>query len=90
MAVRRNSSIARLCTYVKCRGSEEDVFTFPRNQNAALPVRAQKDPLTISGLKKMGPGWHLRPRAFAPQASVMATGVRDDVDHEYTCFMRWG
>ena len=54
-------------------------ITFPRNKNAALPVRAQKDPLTISGLKKMGPGWHLRPRAFAPQASVMASGVQDDV-----------
>jgi hypothetical protein len=27
----------------------------------------------------MGPGWHLRPQAFAPQASVMAAGVRDDV-----------
>ena len=26
--------------------------TFPRNKNAALPVRAQKAPLTISGLKK--------------------------------------
>ena len=32
-----------------------DKFTCPRNKNAALPVRAQKGPLTISGLKKMGP-----------------------------------
>src|SRR5215831_2831425 len=64
--------------------------TFPRNKNAALPVRAQKDPLTLSGLKKMDPGSHLRPRAFAPQASVMAAGVRDDVGREYTCFMRGG
>jgi hypothetical protein len=38
----------------------------------------------------MGPGWHLQPRAFAPQASVMASGVRDDVSHDYTCFMRRG
>jgi len=28
--------------------------TFTRNKNAALPVRAQKAPLTISGLKKNG------------------------------------
>jgi hypothetical protein len=37
MAVRRNSSIARLCTYVKCRGSEEDVFSrkVPRAPKAA-------------------------------------------------------
>src|SRR5215470_2768631 len=27
----------------------------------------------------MGPGWHLRPRAFAPQANVMTSGVQDDV-----------
>jgi len=30
-------------------------ITFPRNKNAALPVRAQKAPLTISGLKKWLP-----------------------------------
>jgi hypothetical protein len=64
--------------------------TFPRNKNAALPVKTQKPPLTRSGLKKMGPGWRLRPRAFAPQASVMAASVREDVGHEYTWFMRWG
>ena len=29
-----------------------NIITFPRNKNAALPVRAQKDPLTISGLKQ--------------------------------------
>jgi hypothetical protein len=39
----------------------------------------QKTPLTISGLKKVGPGWHLRPRAFAPQASVITSSVQDDV-----------
>jgi len=38
----------------------------------------------------MGPRWRQRPRTFAPQASVMATGVRDDVGYEYTCFMRGG
>ena len=63
---------------------------FLRNKNAALPVRAQKSPLTLSGLKKNGSRWRLRPRAFAPQASVMATGVREDVSHEYTGFMRRG
>jgi hypothetical protein len=30
-------------------------LVFPRNKNAALPVRAQKGPLTISGLKKWSP-----------------------------------
>src|SRR5215472_8734531 len=63
---------------------------FLRNKNAVLPVRAQKGPLTLRGLQKMGPGWHQRPRTFAPQASVMATGVWDDVGYEYTCFMRGG
>src|SRR5262245_60316501 len=29
---------------------------FLRNKNAALPVRAQKGPLTLRGLQKMGPG----------------------------------
>src|SRR5262245_44958140 len=38
----------------------------------------------------MGPSWHQRPRTFAPQASAMAAGVRDDVGYEYTCFMRGG
>ena len=38
----------------------------------------------------MGPGWRQRPRTFAPQASVMAAGVREDVGYEYTCFMRGG
>jgi hypothetical protein len=38
----------------------------------------------------MDPEKHLRLRAFAPQASVMASGVRDNVSHEYTCFMRRG
>src|ERR671934_18902 len=38
----------------------------------------------------MGPRWHQRPRTFAPQASVMAAGVRDDIGYEYTCFMRGG
>jgi hypothetical protein len=50
----------------------------------------KKTPLTINGLKKIGPGWHLQPRAFAPQASVIAAGVRDNVSHEHTCFMRRG
>src|SRR5215216_838614 len=67
-----------------------DSTGFIRNKNAALPVRAQKSPLTLSGLKKMGPRWRQRPRTFAPQASVMATGVWDDVGYEYTCFMRGG
>jgi hypothetical protein len=38
----------------------------------------------------MGPAWRLRPRAFTPPASIMASGVRDDVSHEYTCFIRRG
>jgi len=38
----------------------------------------------------MDPGWPQWPRTFAPQASVMAAGVRDDVGHKYTCFMRGG
>src|SRR5262249_37272816 len=40
--------------------------------------------------KSMGPRWRQQPRTLAPQASVMVTGVRDDVGYEYTCFMRGG
>src|SRR5712691_9678249 len=72
-----------------CKTPESNM-SLPRNKNAALPVKAQRNLLTISGLKKMGPRWRLQPRAFAPQASVMASGVRDDVSHNYTCFMRRG
>src|SRR4029453_6251490 len=32
----------------------KDYLNFPRNKNAALPIRAQKGPLTTSGLKKNG------------------------------------
>jgi hypothetical protein len=46
--------------------------------------------VTLSGLKNIGPGRRQQPRTFAPQASVTATGVRDDVGYEYTCFMRGG
>jgi hypothetical protein len=66
--------------------NREGLSSFPRNNNAALPVRAQKTPLTLSGLKKMAPGWRLRPRVFVPQARVRASGVREDMRHEYTCF----
>src|SRR4029450_10760364 len=52
---------------------------FPRNKNAALPSGGQKGRSATSALTKMGPRWRLRSRAFAPQASVMASGVRDDV-----------
>ena len=31
-----------------------DFITFPRNKNAALPVRAQRSLWTISGLKQNG------------------------------------
>ena len=44
----------------------------------------------MSGLKTMGPGGHLRPRVFAPQARVMAAGVWGDVGHESTGGMRGG
>src|SRR5215468_139319 len=38
----------------------------------------------------MAPRWRQRPRTFAPQASVMAASVREDVGYEYTCFMHGG
>ena len=47
--------------------STADNSIFPRNKNAALPVRAQKTPLPLSGLKTTGPGVHLRSRAFCPK-----------------------
>src|SRR5713101_6590528 len=72
-------------------GSREKWLYFSHETKTPLYRSGRKKtPLTISGLKKMGPGWHLRPRAFAPQASVMAASVRDDVSHNYTCFMRRG
>jgi hypothetical protein len=60
-------------------GCRQEQITLPQNKNAALPVRAQKNSLTISGLKRISPGWPLRPRAFAPQARVMAASVWDEV-----------
>jgi hypothetical protein len=66
---------------------------FPHSHETKTPLSwsgRKKPPLTISGLKKMDPGEHLWPQAFAPHASVVASSVRDDVRYEYTCFMRWG
>src|SRR5215831_19945292 len=42
----------------------------------------QKDPLTISGLKNMGPGWHQRPRAVAPVWSNNSCGFAHVVCQE--------
>src|SRR5262249_20391852 len=76
------------------RSAEAGSPTFPRiptklkrrstGQGAKKPFDPQRPE------KNMGPGWRQRPRTFAPQASVMAAGVRDDVGYEYTCFMRGG
>ena len=74
---------------IKERGTPGEKH-IPTKQKRRSTGQGAKSPLPISGLKKMGPGWRLRPRAFAPQASVMASSVRDAVGHEYTCFMRWG
>ncbi len=62
----------------------------PTKQKRRSTGQSTKRPLDHQRPEKMEPGWHLRPRAFAPQASVMATGVREDVSHEYTGFMRRG
>jgi hypothetical protein len=40
---------------------------FPRNKNAALPVRVQRDPLTISGLKKWVPDGAFRHELSRPK-----------------------
>jgi hypothetical protein len=52
-----------------------------------LSQSGHKKPLDPQRPKKMDPGWLLQPRTFAPQARVMAAGVRNDVCHEYTCFI---
>ena len=66
-------------------------ITIPTKQKRRSTGPGAKKPLDPQRPeKRMGPGWHQRPRTFAPQASVMATGVRDDVGYEYTCFMRGG
>ena len=58
------------------RLSESFTFhRFPRNNHAALPVRAQR-PWTINGLKKMGPGWFGQLRAVSLRALSRAEGVR--------------
>jgi hypothetical protein len=65
-------------------------FHRPTKQKRRSTSQGAKRPLTISGLKKNGSRMALWPRTFAPQASVMASGIRDEVGHEYTCFMRRG
>src|SRR5262249_42329718 len=60
----------------------------PTKQKRRSTGQGAKKPLDPQRPEKnMGPGWRQRPRTFAPQASVMAAGVRDDVGHKYTCFM---
>jgi hypothetical protein len=63
---------------------------FLRNKNAALPVRAQKSPLTRSGLKKHGSQMAPAATHFRAPSECRGYGVRDDVGYEYTCFMRGG
>src|ERR1051325_390248 len=63
----------------------------PTKQKRRSPGPGANKPLNPQRpAKNMGPGWRQRPRTFAPQASVMATGVWEDVGHEYTCFMGGG
>ena len=50
----------------------------PTKQKRRSTGQSTKRPLDHQRPEKMEPGWHLRPRAFAPQASVMTAGVRDD------------
>ena len=68
-----------------CKG-----MTIPTKQKRRSPGQDAKKPLDPQRPENNGPRWRLGPRAFAPQASVMASGVRDDVGHESTCFMRRG
>jgi hypothetical protein len=42
-------------SFMRTKCCQKGFATFPRNKNAALPIRAQKSPLTLSGLKKWVP-----------------------------------
>src|SRR4029450_4925609 len=60
--------------------SSDEFSHIPTKQKRRSPGRGAKEPLDHQRPeKKMAPAWPLRPRAFAPQASVMASGVREDV-----------
>jgi hypothetical protein len=63
-------------------------FHIPTKQKRRSTGQGAKSLLAHQQPEKNGSWWPMRPRAFAPQASVMASGVRDDVSHEYTYFMR--
>jgi hypothetical protein len=65
-------------------------FHRPTKQKRRSTSQGAKGPLNHQWPEKNGSRMALRPRTFASQASVMASGVRDDVGHEYTCFMRRG
>src|SRR4030095_11916477 len=61
-------------------GHQSGNLHIPTKQKRRSPGRGAKEPLDHQRPeKKMDPAWHLRPRAFAPQASVMASGVREGV-----------
>ena len=63
---------------------------FPRKKKAAVPVKARKYPLTLSGLQKMGPGVPVPACTFAPQASGTPSSDREDSRLYRTIFILWG
>jgi hypothetical protein len=64
----------QLVVSAHCSLRREGNYTFPRNKNAALPVRAQKTPLTIRGLKENGS--RMTPSATSFRAPSECHGCR--------------
>ena len=63
---------------------------FPRKKKAAVPVKARKCPLALSGLQKNGSRWPVPACAFAPHASGTPSSDREDSRLYLTIFILWG
>jgi hypothetical protein len=63
---------------------------FPRKKKAAVPIKARKCPLALSGLQKNGSWSPLPACAFAPHASGTPSSDREDSGLYRTIFILWG
>jgi hypothetical protein len=63
---------------------------FPRKKKAAVPVKARKCPLALSGPQKNASPSPKPACAFAPQASGTSSSNREDSKLYLTIFILWG
>jgi hypothetical protein len=74
------------CAYFRLRYQ----YHFPRKKKAAVPVKARKYSLALSGLQKNGSRWPVPACAFAPHASGTPFSNREESRLYRTIFIRWG